>query len=526
MNKLLKLIYTNILKLFDINKIIVARNDGVKSNLEKKLVITGIITLFYGYLIYFLFSIIKFNNTYNILTISFIIATIMSFIINFTTIESTILKSDDTEMLFAMPVTKNQILFSKLFIVYLKNLLFTAIVMIAGIISFGNAQGNITDTLLIMDILATFIVPLIPIVVTTIITYFSNYLKIKYNNSFMFRLSKLFIKVLVIIICIMGLSKVNVSSISDTLDVLIKLLSYIYPLIYLFSISISKLNMIAFIGLILIPIAIIYIYTLIISNNYLKICSILKGINKKNKFIYKRRNNWHQVWGIVRKEFINLFNNKFYLMSSYGVLIFSTIILFVFFKMVDISVLYKIENIDIYINLYVPTLLVFLVTISGSTISSMSLEKNNLQMLRTMPLSMGKILVGKWIPNILIGIIFVLINGSLVWYYLDLSKWGIVFSYLIPFVALLFISFTSLVLDYRFIEKNQIDDNAIIKQRFIIMVPMFLSMLISFGTLFLPPYKQYEFLLGSYVLAMLLFMVIEVIYLRLNRKKLINNLFS
>ena len=36
MNKLFKLIYVNLLSLFDINKIIIAREDGVKSNLEKR----------------------------------------------------------------------------------------------------------------------------------------------------------------------------------------------------------------------------------------------------------------------------------------------------------------------------------------------------------------------------------------------------------------------------------------------------------------------------------------------------------
>ena len=52
MNKLLKLLYVNILGLFDFNKIAVARKEGVKSNLEKRGIVTGIATLICGYIIY------------------------------------------------------------------------------------------------------------------------------------------------------------------------------------------------------------------------------------------------------------------------------------------------------------------------------------------------------------------------------------------------------------------------------------------------------------------------------------------
>ena len=52
MNRLIKVIYVNMLNLFDINKIMVAKQDGVKSNLENKAIITGLIALLYGYLMY------------------------------------------------------------------------------------------------------------------------------------------------------------------------------------------------------------------------------------------------------------------------------------------------------------------------------------------------------------------------------------------------------------------------------------------------------------------------------------------
>ena len=74
MMKIIKLIYLNILGLFDINKIVVARSRGVVSSSEKKVVITTIISLLYGYIIYVIFSKIKFSNVFDILNVGFTFA--------------------------------------------------------------------------------------------------------------------------------------------------------------------------------------------------------------------------------------------------------------------------------------------------------------------------------------------------------------------------------------------------------------------------------------------------------------------
>ena len=52
MNKFFKLVYVNLLDLFDINKIIIAREDGVKSNLEKRTILVALINVVYAYFLY------------------------------------------------------------------------------------------------------------------------------------------------------------------------------------------------------------------------------------------------------------------------------------------------------------------------------------------------------------------------------------------------------------------------------------------------------------------------------------------
>lgn len=526
MNKILKLIWVNILGLFDINKIIIARNDGVKSNLEKKSIITGIIVVVYGFLLYKFFMLLKFSNTIIVLNIGFIVSSLLCFFLNLSVIEPLIFKSDDNEMLFAMPVTRTQILFSKLFAVYLKSLVYIVIIMFSSLMSYVNLGGHVDDTFGLMFILITLIIPFIPLTLATLFAYLDDVLKVKSNNSKLYKFIKIIFILGVIGLLILyfkGIDFANSSELFLELDIKLK---YLYPFLYLFEISLSKANIIAFILLLGISILAVYVYGLLITNNYLKICSMLKGIKKKNKFVYKKKKSLHKVGGLFRKELITLFNNKFYLSNSFGTLAVCSLLLFFIVNLVNFDKFLKIEHFDLYLNLYLPTILSILVTISTSTISSMSLEKDNMKILGTMPISIGNILFSKWAVNIVIGSIFVFVNGTIVSFYLNLDKWGIFFNYLIPFISLLFVSLTSLILDYRFIEKDELDDNSIIKQRLIGMIPMFLSIIIGLGPFFIPVYKQYKLLLGSYVVAMIIGMMIEHIYLILNRKKLYINLFN
>lgn len=150
MNKLFKLIYVNLLNLFDINKIIIAREDGVKSNLEKRTILVGLINVIYAYFLYLILDKLSLKDTSLLLVIGYFVSTLVCFGSNLSTVESLIFKSDDTDFLFSYPVSRNQILFSKLFTVYLKNLLSTALFMIVSFLAYYDSGAQVTETLFVM----------------------------------------------------------------------------------------------------------------------------------------------------------------------------------------------------------------------------------------------------------------------------------------------------------------------------------------------------------------------------------------
>ncbi len=526
MNKLFKLVYINLLSLFDINKIIIAREDGVKSNLEKRLIIVGIVGIVYSYLIYLVFTTIKLENNYLILCVGFTLSTLLCLGSNLFNIESSLFRSDDNEILFSLPVSRQQIIFSKLFVIYLRNILMVILVMFPCMLAYYKNVLNISDTLCLMYVLVSMVIPFIPMVLSSVIAYFNDYYKTKTNNNMKYKLCKIFI-ILVVALCIFLLFRsISIKGIEQGILVVLERINYIYPLINIFYLMLEKESYIGFIVLLLIPGLIMYIYSLVISKNYARICSMLKGVKTNNKFIYRKKNNLHKVGGMIRKEFTNLFSNKVYFTNSFNIPIMFTILLFVVFNFVDLRKFYEMENFEFYVNAYLPMILCTIISLGCSTICSMSLEKGNMQILRTMPISINKVLLSKWLVNIIVNTIIILINLVMIVIYLDLKKMTILFSFLIPFTGCLFVSMTSLLLDYRFIEKNETIDNAIIKERLLGMVPSFISLLILIVSIMFPMNKNYLYLLGAYVVIFILFIGGEWIYIFINKKKLLRGLFN
>mgnify|MGYP003289636336 FL=1 len=526
MNKLFKLIYVNLLNLFDINKIIIARNDGVKSNLEKRTIITGLMSIVYAVIIYAVISSLKITNQFLILSMGFFISTLICFFINLFTIEPVIFKNEDNDILFSLPVTRHQILFSKLFNVYLTNMFYVIVIMMSCLLSYYFNIKELTDTQVLMYVLIMFIVPFIPMVLATIVAYINDYFKLKNNNNLKYKFIKYILIMFVVIGIFMIFKNINTETFSNALEDINSKLIFLYPLVNMVYIAVKSENLLCFALVIGISILAMYIYTLIISNNYLRVCSMLKGIRKKEIFKYKKYNNYGRLFGLFRKELVYLFNNKGYFFNSFGVPIIGTIILFIVLNLIDLNKLNSIEYIDIYISMYVPAILGALISLGCSTISSMSLEKENIQIIRTLPVGIGKILFSKWLVNVVIGSVLVIINAFISIYYLKLGLWDILFVFLVPLFSLMFVSLTGLLLDYRFIEKNENNDSVIMKQRLITLVPTFIAIVMGISIMLFPVFIDVRIAMGSYLVTFIVFSIIEIVYLFLKRKTLLRNLIN
>lgn len=521
MSNIIKLIYINILSMFNINKIIIAREDGVKSNLEIKSIITCIIFLFLGYLYYGLLTKISFNDITLIFSISYTLCFIICLIINLTDIGPLIFKNNDNDMLFSLPITLKQILFSKLFSVYIKNLIPVLIIMTSTILAYTSLGNYISDMFAFIYIFSSLVIPFIPIVISSFIIYFNELLKNNLNKK-IYNIIKYILALSIIFIIYFIFS----NNTKESLEKIITNLNNINLLSYLFTYSLKHLNILCFISEIAISFLLMYLFYEIISNNYLRITSRLKGIKKKEKFIYKKTKNYKGILGVTKKELLYLFQNKTYLLNSIGPLIALTFTLFITLNIIDFNNFKDIKFFDLYLNTFSPAILALMATASTPAISSMSLEKDNFKMLLSMPISLNKIIIGKFISSILISSIFIIINGIIVITNLHLPKIASLFCFILPLFASLFITSTSLFIDTIFIEKNEKNDNIIIKQRIVNLVPMCLSILIGFLPLLTPITEQYYNTLGSYIAAMIVIIILEIIYYCIKKQSIIKKILQ
>lgn len=527
MNKLIKLIIVNIMGILNYNDIAKEIDSGVKGKNETRAVLVAIVSLIYGSFLFYVFNFVgnKFVDRTLIYFIGFLLSTIICFIVSFMQVGPIIFKSEDSEYLFSLPLTKHQIIFSKLFNVYIRNMFYVLIVMIPCILSYAGFV-SINETIVLLYIISCLFIPFIPILISVLVNYFSYVLKFKYN-----KIVNLIIKGLFIILVLCSgyclINVINFYSIDLFMDSLYEIFRVIYPTGFLFVNTIVNTDVITFIVYLIINILVILIYMYLISNQYRKICSMLKGIKLNNKFKFKNNINLGRRLGLLKKEMLFVLNNKLYFKSSYGMLIAFTIMFILGIVFVDVRELIDaIDNFDKYYSLYCPFILGGLISLGNSTINSISLEKNSIDSLVCLPVKVKDILFNKWLCNVVTCSLFILFYGTVLNVIIRPNVFVVIFTYLLPLIVVMLVSLVSLLLDYKYVVKNEINDSSIIKQRFISLIPFLISILIIVLPTSFNIISLYKNLILAFMLVCIILMLILMLILYINRNKLRRNLIN
>lgn len=503
MNKLFKVMYVNILKLFGLNEIVTLRKKNIKSNLEIKAIVLSIVLLAGCYILYKAYYLF---NVKNVLLVGFVISTLMCFLLNFNNINSILFYDVDTEYLFSLPISTKQIVLSKLFNIYLKNIVYVIAVMLTSFLFYIN-NVNVSDTLGIMLIISTLMIPLVPIILITLILYLYNYIKI--NNIILLRILNVIIVVGISLLCL----NVNSSKIFN-------ISYYAYPLIALFDL-IKECDIIAFLFYIMISILVIYLYTLILTDKYQVMVSTLKGVNKSKKKSKIRCINFRKFGGSIKKELLYLFNNYKYFNNVFSVsIIFSLLlIILVIFKV-------RINQYDTMTNLYGPPLLAMVGSLGVFTINGISIEQNNLEIVKAMPMGFSKYLLSKVVSNLLVGLLFIIVNGICYSIIFNRHGFNMVIGFILPVGALLFNVIVCLLIDLKFPIKRANNDSEILNRRLLSIVPKVISIIIGLLPLLLPMISDTKIILLTYLAIFLLGTIICLIYYLVKHCSILNNLFN
>ncbi len=525
MNKVIKLIYINLMESLNINSVSEAKQLNVKDSSEIKLIVMGIFGVLFGILLYNVYDAFGYSlaNKYYILSMAMMLSTIVVFVSNLVTMEDALFRSNDVEMLYSFPLTKGQIVLSKLFNLYIRSLLFIFVINLPAIIVFGSFI-KVTDLVGLLFFLFSLLVPLIPMVVTAILSYINAYGKARKDKKILFKSIKILISLGLIALLYFMFKDIHVSSADVFFKEVLSKGSYVYPLFKFFDNSLTNNSAFYVFLAMVLPVYIFYVFVVFLADNYIKLISILKGVRVNSKFIMGDPKNYGKNFGMIVKELTNILNDKVYFMHTVGLQIIGTIIVLAVCIINPLDKLSGMEHIDDFFNMIMPSIIACFSSLCCTTISSLSLERENLSILRTFPISFKNIIINKVLANILISIPLALINVLILGLLVNSSTTVIFVSLVYAIFTILFISVLGITLDWRFIDNKEKDKNTIIRQRLVTFVPLIVSGVIGVSAFVLPIYTKYYFFIGSYALLEFVGTIICIGYMIINKDYLIKKM--
>ena len=160
------------------------------------------------------------------------------------------------------------------------------------------------------------------------------------------------------------------------------------------------------------------------------------------------------------------------------------------------------------------------------TINGISLEQNNLDIIKAMPISFNKYILAKIFSNLLLAIIFIIINGICYTIIFDRHNFDMVIGFILPLGAVLFNIVFCMLLDLRFPVKKVNNESEILNRRLLSLVPKVVAIVIGLLPMLLPMIIDTNIILLTYLGLLLLGTLLSILNYVIKRKAILKNLFN
>lgn len=409
---------------------------------------------------------------------------VSSFCIFFITIfytNSILFGSNDMDMLLSLPVTNNEIISSKFFLMYLLNFLVAFLFMVPGGIIW-----LISIKLKILEILFYFIsilfVPLIPMCISAcigmLIIFVSSFFKNRNTISLIFSFAMLgFIGY----IAIYGMKSGN--HLNNIEFILANQITAIYPFSKIFMKN-SFFSLSVGIGFfIAISTTIYYIFLKNVSLRYYLLISLSKTTPKysSHKKNYKRSSPFIALY----KKELGRYLNSYMLVLNTGLgivlLIISSLVLLVSSPQ-QISEYIKIANISEVLSNYAPIYIAAMLVLSCPAASAISLEGKNAWIMQSSPISMDMILKSKLAVNFTLHALGYIVSIVVFIIKVDMDMIQYMQLLIIPICYSIFITVLGIALNKKYPNFGWDNEMVVVKQS----IPVILSGVIGMLVLAIP----------------------------------------
>lgn len=445
------------------------------------------------------------NLTSYFLSVVVLLSNIFSFSMTFFMAKNILFQSKDNDLLLTLPLKKEVIISSRLIYLYLYNFVVNLICLIPGLYIYIINTG-FNSPIILISIILIFLSPIIPTLLASLFGYLIAFLSNKFSKSNLFDyvFNLLFIFIYLYILFGNNTFLVNI--------VLNKNIKYLLYPIYLVYKSVS--NPLYIIIFIIVNIIILGLFIYLFKNIYFKLIINVNKIKTKNNYNFNKTKEVYNTKSkaLLKKEIKTYFSSFIYVFNTIiGPVILLILGIYIIFSNNIIDMLPK----DIDINIYIYFALTFIISLTNTTCCSISMEKQNFYLLKTLPVSEKEIFNNKLklnillvLPSVLFFLIIVYIKGLINFYDMYLLFF---YSCFLNFV----ISMYGLLINLRFPMFDALSDQVIVKRSTSVMLGVVapIILIITLSTIVLEKNVNYTYLIENSIIIVILLCIIEKILL-------------
>lgn len=426
--------------------------------------------------IYTIFLKANLNSYY--LTVIFSLATIFSFFFTIFSAKNALFENKDNDLLFSLPIKKKTILLSRLSTIIINNFIVSLVVIIPGIYVYL-AHESITIGMMSVVILLILFTSVIPTILACLFGYLVAFITSKFKNKSLIELLSYLIFIAIYMTAIYeGDAIFNLFT--ENPELLTTILKYLFFPIYLINLSIISSNSIYIFLYVLINIAIIYLFITLLNKIYYKLIVKLTTTSTSSNFKFRKTKINTPLMALIKKDKKRYLTSAIYVFNT----AFGVVILLIFSIA---SLFYKpsalLSNFIEFLTLNTSMLLfwcvIFIISLSNTTSSSISIEKKNFWILKMLPVTPKDVFKAKksvnlmlLVPSIVISFILFLISG-----YITFSETILYF-----FISILYCNIISnfgLICNLMFPKFDAPNDTVIVKQSLSSMLGIIVPLLFS-----------------------------------------------
>ena len=311
----------------------------------------------------------------------------------------------DDQLLLSLPIKRSTVIFIRVFKFYIFELLFNSVFLVPMIIAYMLWAERITISFIITSIIVVLLVPIIPIAISCIVGAITSSISsnFKHKNLVTTVISMIFIMIIFAISYnidnFLEYIIKNATSISD----FISKLYYPAGVYVTLTLNFSFIKLLVFI---LIHIVIFIGLILLLNKYYFSINTRLKSVTTTTNVNVKelKYNNLSITKSLIKKEFRELFNTPVLVINAlFGLVLFIIMTIVVMSKIdafVDMINMFAESELSVdlifqYTPLVVLGLLMFTSFMTSITSSLISLEGRKINILKSLPVEVKKILMAK-----------------------------------------------------------------------------------------------------------------------------------